>query len=314
MEAHKTFVSDPKDIPDVLDQLRKSGIPEKFDKEFLSQIETEHNLSNLYIHLFKRLGLINDEQVPIKEYYSDFVESAEKSRSIVAKLLPSSYKEVFKHNEKAHQLSEEELEKVFQKLLGDSKSDMVINLSAQTFKGLTEYAYNNTETQELKEETSMSMDNISESNGSTEAGDNGQNYEELDTAQMHDSDNEKSETVNNGLLDEIDFTEAAKETEPDHTPQVQQSAENQNTEQSVSKSKFLKKALFRRAKLLDMMDNYQSAAKAYSAIIEYANKEGVQIEEEKLTEAFYKRALFLEQQGKYEEAVTLYDDFIKKWG
>jgi tetratricopeptide (TPR) repeat protein len=317
MKACETFVSKPAQIPEVLNQIRKLGMPDKFDKEFLQQVETDHAVSDLYIYIFKHIGLINDNLVPIEKYYSDFIDSAEKSQAVIRQQVRANYKEIFKRNQKAHQLSEEKIKNLFHELLGDKKSDTVINLVARTFKGLIDYSHKNGDfNSEMKQKVSANIEyNPSSKHISKELANGSpttltkKSTEDQSPAKSNNSiETEETEEVSGKPPSGSGPNNTDTETSRNHSSGAQENGE------PISNKKFLKKAILRRAQLHEKMDNKSEAADSYHSIINYAKSNKLQIDEQLLTEAFYKSASLLEEQERYNEAVNIYDQFIETFG
>lgn len=328
MEAYETFVSEPSQLPEVMDELRMMGMPEQFDKQWLYQLPTEQPVSDLYMHLFKRIGLINEDGEPIDEHYSKFVESSEASRALIGKLVQSSYEEIFNRNPKAHKLSVEELEEIFQELIGDRKSETVINMVAQTFKGLVDYAYHGSgDTQSTNKEVAFSMEQEAESlekmdmniNGHTS---NGKDHTSEEEDSHSDEQDHSLEAIpQDSTSQSVPTNSSRSASEPTTTTQSAPTADSQNamktpsvSEQASEKAKYLKKALLRRARLYEKLEKFDQAAKAYRDIVVHAKKGKFHFSEEVMTEAYFKSASLLEEQERLEDAVDMYEQFIQEYG
>ena len=86
----------------------------------------------------KTLWLIDDSGVPTGVYYSFLDQS--RSKQILTDQIKIAYSDLFQLNNKAQNITQEEVKNKFRTLTQWSKSDKVLWLMAKTFRVLCDYA------------------------------------------------------------------------------------------------------------------------------------------------------------------------------
>lgn len=140
MKIFETFVTKSNQLNEALIKIQGREIPEFFNQDFLEELDLKRPNSIHYVMLFKKLGLINEDEEPILEYYSQFVESEERSRAVIAELVKKAYAQLFELDNNAHRLPEEKIHGLFRQIMGEEKSSTFVQLVADTFIALSKYA------------------------------------------------------------------------------------------------------------------------------------------------------------------------------
>ncbi len=126
-------------INKLLNKIRIASVPGKFTRDFLSTVLGLKSSSyHAMIPLFKRLGLIDQGNVPTQRY-KDF-RSESKSGFVMAKTIKEAYADIYKGNEYAHQLDKAQLIDLVATITGAAKDDAAVLAVVGTFMELIKFA------------------------------------------------------------------------------------------------------------------------------------------------------------------------------
>ncbi|MFH5833499.1 DUF5343 domain-containing protein [Halalkalibaculum sp. DA3122] len=206
MNIFETFVTKSTQLDEALEKIRKQDIPEYFNQDFLEQIDLKRPNSIHYVMLFKKLGLVDENDEPFLEFYSQFVESEDRSRALIAELVKKAYARLYEQDKEIHKLPKTKIHNLFRQVMGDEKSNTFVQLVADTFIALTKYAdWNSSITVDL--DRHESVEHSGDMDDSPEEEDTSNS---VDTAVEHhisdiDEDQQEEETV---LEEELAVVEA----------------------------------------------------------------------------------------------------------
>jgi hypothetical protein len=151
MVNYPPYVNPYGKISELFNRIKEAAVPPKFTNDFLySKLGLKSTTHRAFIPLLKRLGFINDNQVPTSEYRDYRDES--KSKIIMAKAIKSAYKELYSASEYAHTLTKDEVKNKLVNVLGVSKDDTQIPKIVATFIELKKLADFDQQTEDTSEE------------------------------------------------------------------------------------------------------------------------------------------------------------------
>jgi len=125
-----------KNVPEILAQIRKGGIPEKFTYEHLKQMGFASSRDRPLIPLLKEFGFLDDNGVP-QERYRQYKEPRNAKR-VLGDGIKAAYADVFGIDENAHKLDQATLTGIFGRL--SEKSESVAEKMARTFRAFSDQA------------------------------------------------------------------------------------------------------------------------------------------------------------------------------
>jgi Family of unknown function (DUF5343) len=123
-------------LRDILDDVQKAGVPERFTYEFLKQIGHPSSANRPVIAVLKTLGFLTDSGQPT-ERYRRFKDPAQ-SKAVMAEAVRDAYADVFTVDQEANLRTTTQLKGIFARL--SDKGDSVNEKMAATFKALTDLA------------------------------------------------------------------------------------------------------------------------------------------------------------------------------
>ena len=138
MALTNTYLITTKNLDAFFNAIIAAKAPERFTQKFLQQLEFTSSNDRFFISLLKTLGFIDEAGVPTQRYY-DFLDQTQ-SGMVLAEGIKEAYEDLFAINKKAHQMTIDEVKNKLRTLTQGQKTDNVINLMANTFKSLCEYA------------------------------------------------------------------------------------------------------------------------------------------------------------------------------
>ena len=138
MGLSTTYLVTTKNLEAFLNAVTTAQAPERFTTKFLQQLEFSSSNDRLFIGVIKALGLIDEDGVP-KQRYFEFLDQTQ-SRRIMAQGIKEAYEDLFRINIQANTLSAEEVKNKLKTLTRGEKSDNVLNLMANTFRALCDWA------------------------------------------------------------------------------------------------------------------------------------------------------------------------------
>lgn len=119
-------------IKTLFEKIKEAAVPPKFTNDFIYAVLGLKSTSyRAMTPLLKRLGFINEAQVPTSDY-KDFRDPS-KSKFIMAKRIKETYKDLYSASEYAHTLKKDEVIVKLISVLGVSKEDKTVPKIATTF-------------------------------------------------------------------------------------------------------------------------------------------------------------------------------------
>ena len=113
-------------IKELLGKIKEAAVPSKVTNDFLyTKLGLKSTSFRAMIPLLKRMGFINEAQVPT-QIYRDYREDV-KSKLIMAKQVREAYKMIYEANEYAHNLKKDEIISKLSTLLGTYKDDKTLH-------------------------------------------------------------------------------------------------------------------------------------------------------------------------------------------
>lgn len=126
-------------ISKLFDEIKKASVPPKFTLNFLTtMLGLKSSSYRAMIPLLKRLGFIDQGNVPTKEYKS--YRDDDFSGKVMAKSIKKSYEDLYTSNEYAHKLSKPKLSSKLKTITGASADSKVIPSVVGTFLELVKLA------------------------------------------------------------------------------------------------------------------------------------------------------------------------------
>jgi len=147
-------------IDELFKKIKEATVPPKFTQDFLTvKLGLKSPSQRAFIPLLKKLGFIDESQIPTK-MYNDYRDD-NKSKVIMAKAIKSAYSELYSVNEYAHKLSKSEIISKLISVLGTSKNDKRVPRVTSTFLELIKLAdFEAIEPKEEREEEEKTEDEI----------------------------------------------------------------------------------------------------------------------------------------------------------
>jgi hypothetical protein len=125
-------------IPKILEKVKHAKTPTRFTYDFIgNKLGFKGGNQKQFIPLAKRLGLLTGTGEPT-ELYTQF--RGRQSKEAMAKGLKNAYADFFERNEKAYELSKEQIKELAIEVTGESKNSPVVKYIANTFWQLLEFA------------------------------------------------------------------------------------------------------------------------------------------------------------------------------
>lgn len=126
-------------IKTLFGKIQEAAVPPKFTNDFVYTVLGLKSTSyRAMIPLLKKIGFINEAQIPTQEY-KDYRDGS-KGKFVLAKKIKEAYKDLFTASEYANRLSSDELLEKLTSLLGKSKDDKTIPKVVSTFTELCRLA------------------------------------------------------------------------------------------------------------------------------------------------------------------------------
>ena len=126
-------------IEELFKKIREAAVPPKVTNDFLyTKLGLKSTSYRAMIPLLKKLGFIDEANAPTAAYRDYRDEN--KSKSIMAQLVRSAYKDLFATNEYANKLKKEELVTKLNTVLGTPSDDKTTPLVASSFLALCNLA------------------------------------------------------------------------------------------------------------------------------------------------------------------------------
>jgi hypothetical protein len=136
MAVPSAYLSTSGSIREILDDVQKAGVPQRFTYEFLKQLGHASSADRPAVAVLKALRFLSDSLEPT-ERYRRFKDPAQ-ARLVMAEALRDAYADVFTVDQQANERTTNELKGIFARL--SDKGDAVNQKMASTFKVLSELA------------------------------------------------------------------------------------------------------------------------------------------------------------------------------
>jgi hypothetical protein len=127
-----------KNLKEIFDAIKQAQAPDKFTIKFLEGLGFTSTNDRAVINVLKGLNFLDDSAVP-KQRYFDFLDDSISLR-ILAEGVKEAYADLFRVNNKANELKQEEVKGKLKTLLQGSKGDQVLDKMARTFLALCNLA------------------------------------------------------------------------------------------------------------------------------------------------------------------------------
>ena len=352
MNIYTTFVSKPSKLADTLLNLSMQSMPKVLDIDFLKNLGLSKREPILFKSLLKKLGLIDDNCVPVEDLYSRFIESENSSKQVIAKLVRTKYKELFQLNKEAYKLPKDKIKALMREIMGAKKSNTIVEMVTNTFCALSYYAdwstiknieeeFNNSIGETNKQEFELEVNNHTNSNrlieqkaprsnfinelieGVTDHEYNGKVtrfdrllYESTKVGQLDIYKNKNTDSPARDL--NVEKLKHKKESVnsgdmlDEDLDRGDNTANRSRMASNLGTDKNFINALLKKAELLLKLERKEEAVTALNDIITYSKEHSGLIEDKKILEMYYKKASLLEELNKYEEALTNYDTYLQK--
>ncbi len=139
MVTYPPYVNPYGKLNELFKKIKEAAVPPKFTNDFLyAKLELKSTSHREYIPFLKKMGFIDEAQVPTQTY-RDYREDS-KSKPILAKAIKSAYSELYAAHEYAHTLTKEGIVSKLNSVLGTSKDDAQVPKVAATFLELVKLA------------------------------------------------------------------------------------------------------------------------------------------------------------------------------
>lgn len=135
MSLMPAYLVTTKNLAPFFEAVQSARAPERFTTRFLTDLDFTSSNDRQFIGLLKGLGFVDDTGSPTQRYY-DYLDSSQ-SRRVLAGAIREAYDDLFAINQRANDLSVDDVKGKFKSLTQGQKSENVYNLMANTFKALT---------------------------------------------------------------------------------------------------------------------------------------------------------------------------------
>jgi hypothetical protein len=125
-------------LSSILNALRNAQAPEKFTNRFLENLGFRSTNDRLIIGVLKALGFVDESGVPQQRYF-DYLDESQ-SKRVLAQGIQEAYSDLFRVNNRAYELPQQEIKNKLKTLTQGTKSDAVLNKMTTTFVALCKQA------------------------------------------------------------------------------------------------------------------------------------------------------------------------------
>jgi hypothetical protein len=138
MAITEAYYAQVKNVADIFKALLNAQAPEKFTQKFLYDLGFTGVNDRPFVSVLKALDFIDESGVPTQRYY-DYLDE-ENSESVLAIAVREAYGDLFAVNQKAYEMTNEQVKGKLKSLLQGRKSDAVLKKMAATFTTLCNLA------------------------------------------------------------------------------------------------------------------------------------------------------------------------------
>lgn len=136
MDADVPYLMSITNAPRILDQIQRAGVPEAFNRDFLTDLGFTGSQDRPMVKVLKYLGFLDASGRP-QTAYREFMDHT-RAKKVLAARLRVAFDDLFLSDRQAHTKSVEALRGWFKSKTG--ASDAVAAKMASTFKVLSQYA------------------------------------------------------------------------------------------------------------------------------------------------------------------------------
>ncbi|MCC6405083.1 MAG: DUF5343 domain-containing protein [Candidatus Yanofskybacteria bacterium] len=138
MALTNSYLVTTKNLEAFFNALVTAQAPERFTQKFLESLEFKSSNDRLYIGLMKGLGFVDEAGIPQDRYYR-FLDQTQ-SKKVLAEGIKEAYGDLFAVQTKANELTAQDVKNKLRTLTQGKKTDNVLQLMANTFRALCDYA------------------------------------------------------------------------------------------------------------------------------------------------------------------------------
>ncbi len=133
------YVANPGTLRTMLDKIRDSMLPERFNGDFVeTKLKMKGGSAKAIMPFLKKMGFVSSDGIPT-EFYKEF-RNKTKSSFAIAKGIKHAYSDIFDQNEYAYEMSDKDLMGLIVQLTGGDEKSSALKYTLQTFKVLKEMA------------------------------------------------------------------------------------------------------------------------------------------------------------------------------
>lgn len=136
MAVPTTYLTSTKNLPSILDAIRKAQAPKTFSVRFLQGLGFKSSSDRLVIGVLKSLGFLDQGGRPTDRYFRFLDES--QSKRVLAEGIRDAYGDLFELNKDAHEMTRSDLKNKLKTLSQGQYSDAVLDKMAATFRALSD--------------------------------------------------------------------------------------------------------------------------------------------------------------------------------
>ena len=134
MALTNAYLLTTRNLEPFLNAIRTAKAPERFNYNFLKQLDFTSSNDRMFVSLLKGLGFLDDAGAPTKRYF-DFLDQSQSGR-VIAEALREAYEDLFAVRTDAQNLTTDEVKNKLRTLTQGQKSENVVGLMASTFTAL----------------------------------------------------------------------------------------------------------------------------------------------------------------------------------
>ena len=151
MAEYLTYLASPRTVDTLFSKIITAAVPDRFTKEFVEKtLGIKGGTGAATIPFLKRLGLLNTDGSPNDNYKKFRNPSA--SANILGKCIKNTYSEIYRVNENAHNVNDNDLKGIIVQITGLPADSRTVELTISTFKNLKKYAkFDSSEDEVIKE-------------------------------------------------------------------------------------------------------------------------------------------------------------------
>ena len=138
MALANSYLTVTKNLGAILSAIQDAQAPPKFSTRFLENLGFKSTNDRLIIGVLKALGFIDESGVPQQRYF-EYLDETQSGR-VLAQGIQEAYADLFRVNNKAHELSQKEIKNKLKTLTQGTKSDAVLDKMTMTFVALCKQA------------------------------------------------------------------------------------------------------------------------------------------------------------------------------